>query len=466
VLVRKTARAWLIGMLLAGFLLVLPFILPLNCRDFVSDVTLPMLGTYLAIMLIASSSAFVFALYATQHDWHLRTNLKGLLWVGAGLVFVLLMLFSSQVANIKVLQEEEIGPSPSWGRPLRLARVGDRLIFQEQSYVDIDKGRISLSPVSGESADEITHMPPAGDYYGRTYPNPWSSAGLYKKVGNDVYSLTIFERGRRIDETYVCEKIHLRSYKLTGQSWTQAGELDLSDGLTNSTNIPRFAMWVVNNAAVVFVNDNCIVVNVTDPGDMKRIDTKLGVLKHLPYLDRQKEFAIPIVPVEGIGAQERIKLSIDANHWFRYGLRDIREDSVVDIHDGQTPFFRVSSRGITRFDVTRWDEQNIYYKFSTARPFTILESLTGKLYTQEAFVKNGNLYCYGQDTLLVFDIRSNGRIRKVGHFVRMSCNIDDIAVLDNGRILLCLWQVWRDKDLGSRGRYRQKGYLCLLENPR
>jgi hypothetical protein len=172
VLVRKTARAWLIGMLLAGFLLVLPFILPLNCRDFVSDVTLPMLGTYLAIMLIASSSAFVFALYATQHDWHLRTNLKGLLWVGAGLVFVLLMLFSSQVANIKVLQEEEIGPSPSWGRPLRLARVGDRLIFQEQSYVDIDKGRISLSPVSGESADEITHMPPAGDYYGRTYPNP------------------------------------------------------------------------------------------------------------------------------------------------------------------------------------------------------------------------------------------------------------------------------------------------------
>ena len=103
VLVRKSARAWLIGMLLAGLLLVLPFVLPLNYKDVVTDTLRWTLSAYIVIVLGASAAAFVFSLYATQHDWHLRTNLKGLLWVGAGLLFVLMMLFSSQVANIKVL---------------------------------------------------------------------------------------------------------------------------------------------------------------------------------------------------------------------------------------------------------------------------------------------------------------------------------------------------------------------------
>ena len=130
VLVRKTARAWLIGMLMGCILLVLPFMLPLVYKDFVSDVIFLPFGFYLAIILVASAAAFVFALYAAQHDWHLRTNLKGLLWVVAGLVFVLMMLFSSQIANIKVLHEKEI--EPSRGR-FRLDNAGDSIVFQGQS---------------------------------------------------------------------------------------------------------------------------------------------------------------------------------------------------------------------------------------------------------------------------------------------------------------------------------------------
>jgi len=81
VVVRKTARAWLIGMFLAGFVLVFPFMLPLGFRDIASDIELWALGFYQATILVTSAAAFVFALYATQHDWHLKTNLRGLLWV-------------------------------------------------------------------------------------------------------------------------------------------------------------------------------------------------------------------------------------------------------------------------------------------------------------------------------------------------------------------------------------------------
>jgi len=458
VLVRKTARAWLIGMLLTGFLLVLPFALPLDYKDFVSDILSWTLNSYLAIMLVASAVAFALALYAAEHDWHLRTNLKGLLWVGIGLVFVLTTLFSSQVANIKVLQEKEIAPSPSWGYPLRMDHVGDRLIFQGRSYVNIDKNSISVSSITNNSDD--------GTDPNRVYLGPWSSR-LYKKVGNDVYALALFVDSHHAGQTYVYDKVHLRSYKVAGQFWTPAGELDLSDCLMDATNIPRFGMWLFNDAVIFSFDNNCVAVNATHPGELKRIDTKLGALKHLPhYPDRRKNFTIPLVRIEGIGIEEQIRVSIDANHWFNYGRYNIRETSIVDIHDDKISFSCARRGEVVRFDVTGWDEENIYCKFSASRPFTILEGMTGKFYFHDAFVMDGNLYCCWKDTLLVFDVRSSRRIRKVGHFVRMSCSIDDIEILDDGRILLSLLRVWRDKNIGSRSRYQQKGYLCLLENPR
>ncbi len=485
VLVRKSARAWLIGMLVAGLLLVLPFVLPLNYRDLVTDTVRWTLSAYLTIILGASAAAFVFSLYATQHDWHLRTNLKGLLWVGAGLLFVLMMLFSSQVANIKVLDEKQIDSSwgyPSWGRS-SLDTFDNTIIFQGQSYVDVDKGRISLRRIESLSSKErgvssvpgnlgtdsasrqIVHSPSLVGYRMESYPR---SGDLYKSVDGQIYSFSIIayfqiEKEGHLEKR-IYEKIYLRSHKLIGESWMAVNELDISECLTNRTDILRMAMRLIDNVIVACINESCVVVDVTEPSELKRIATKLRVLKFRYSVDREKEFVLPLIPVKAISIEEQIKLSIDLNYAFPLGRNDIHKSSIVDIHDGKIAFFRVSQEDIARFDVVRWDQEKIYCKFSSARPFTILESIGG-LDFLATFVKGGNLYCYGQGTLLVFDVRSNRGIRKLGHFVRMDYRIEDIAVLNDGNILLCIeWERNFDSD-PYKPRKPSKSYLCLLKNP-
>lgn len=492
VLVRKSARAWLIGMLLAGLLLVLPFVLPLNYRDFVTDITSWTWSAYLAIVLGASAAAFVFSLYATQHDWHLKTNLKGLLWAGAGLLFVLMMLFSSQVANIKVLQEKQIDSTRGW---CTLDNLDNRIVFQGQTYVDIGKDGISLhriatSPIAGNlgtdsAGRQMIYGPRVKGLRESIYPR-WSRR-VYRKAGNDIYSFILLAyyqtegEGRFQKRTY--EKVYLRSYKLIGQSWMPVNELDINDCLTSRKDILRMAMRLVDNVIVACVNESCVVVDATDPADLKRIDTKFDVLgKQRPYYpDRHEEFAIPIVPVEGIGVEEKIRLSIDLNYEFTYardvpgtwasaelnyrvlyGRNDIYRSSIVDIQDGKITFFLVSEKDVAQFDVVRWDEEKIYCRFGTARPFAILEGMTGVPYLRDSpFVKGGKLYFCGENGLSVFDIRSKHGIRKLGHFVRMDYSIEDIAVLDDGDILLCLrWE----RNL-SRSDQPKKNYLCLLKNP-
>ena len=172
------------------------------------------------------------------------------------------------------------------------------------------------------------------------------------------------------------------------------------------------------------------------------------------------------MPIEGIDIEERIKLSIDLNYRFYYDDSSIYESSIVDVQDGKFAFFFVDTFNyddVARFDVIRWDDEKIYCKFSNSRPFTILESMTGAdRFNRENFVKNGKFYCRNDHTLMVFDIRSNRKIRKLGHFVRMSYEIDDIAVLEDGNIVLCTRQ---DYDLADRHSKEPKTYLYLLKNP-
>ena len=178
---------------------------------------------------------------------------------------------------------------------------------------------------------------------------------------------------------------------------------------------------------------------------------------------QKKEFAIALLPIEGINIEERIKLSIDLNYRFHHGGNTLYESSIVDVHDGKFAFFFVDFDEVVRFDVTRWDDEKIYCKFSNSRPFTILESVTAATrFYNDNFVKNGKLYCYDDHTLMVFDIRSNRRIRKLGHFVRMYYEIDDIAVLEDGNIVLCMRQ---DYDLAKKHSKEPKTYLYLLKNP-
>ena len=463
VVVRKTARAWLIGMLIGCFVLVLPFMLPLNLKDFMTDVMLLTFGLYLTIILVVSAAAFLFALYAAQHDWYLKTNLRELLWVGTGLVFILLMLFSSQVANIKVLCEREIDAAGT----NELAYLGNRVILNGISYVDIDNNKISLSHVAPDPDTGLAWLAWGESAYGREgyiaqiYPDP-RHGGLYKKVGDEVYSLVIYAYcSEEISGLY--EKVYLRSYRFAEDPQPRASELDISDCLMDRINRIRIAARLIDNILVVCVDDSCIVVDVADPNELRQIDEKINVLKdvrwHLEYEDRSKTFAVPLVPINDINIEERIRLSIDLIYRF-YG--SIYESSIVDIHDGKIAFFSASQRDVARFDVTSWDDEKIYCRFSAARPFTILEGMAGAPGRNgRTFVKDQKLYCYEDEQLMVFDVSLDRSIRKLGHFVRMDRNIEDIAVLEDGKLLLCT--SWSKR--GGIGHHRQRRYLYLLENP-
>jgi hypothetical protein len=216
----------------------------------------------------------------------------------------------------------------------------------------------------------------------------------------------------------------------------------------------------IDNMIVVRVNNSLLVVDATNPAKLERIETKLDVLKKFRsyHVDNQKEFTIPLLPLESIAPEERVKLSID----MRYPHGPIHKFSVVDIHDGKISFVHISEEDIARFDVTRWDQENIYCRLSAARPCTILEGVTtgGITFFNRHFVENGILYCFRDDTLMVFDIRSNHRIRKLGHFVRMNYTIEELAVFDDGRMLLSVIN-YRERDEYDR----PKAYLYLLENP-
>jgi len=457
VLVRKTARAWLIGMLLAGFLLVLPFMLPLGFRDFVSDVLIYTFSSYLVIMLLTSAAAFVLALFATDYDWHLRTNLKTFLWIGVGLVFVVLMLLNSQVANIKVLQEKEV--KSLRGGPFRLNHVADKLVLGTKSYVNVDKTDISLSDIQIDLLDEFSKSI-SRNYQFRIHPRHWRE-GLYKRIGDDLCSFSICTQYGYERNIEIYEGVFLVCHQFTGDVWTQVAQLDLSECLPERAMYPRMDMRLFDNVLVVFINDSYVVADVTNPNQLKKLDTRLNALRNLRphHRDYRKEFGIPRVQVKEIGIEEQIKLSIDRYH----GRVDIYNSSIVDVYNGKITFFRTHGFGkdIVRFEVTHWDDKKVYYKLNASRPFTLLERLTGDFDFHETFAKGGKIYCFEKDTLLVFDMRSHRGIRKLGHFVRMGCQIEDIEVLDDGRILLCVWQ----RDLDKNGHLHQKRYLYLLEDP-
>ena len=474
VIVRKTARAWLIGMLTGCFLIIIPFILPLHYTDLITDIMYLTLGLILAIVFVAST-AFVFALLAAKYDWHLKTNLKSLLWVVAGLAFALFMLFSSQVANIKILQEKEIKfyPVLDWGWPL-IENTGEKLIFRGRSYIQIEKDDISFISISEVPGYATLYMPRQEGYHIEWYPR---HSQLYKTVGDNIYYFVIHTYFRREGEgtsvKHFFEKAYLRSYKYTDKSWRPICEIDISDCLSNNKGRVwiRMAMRLIDNKLVACVNNSYILLDATDPEELKIIDKKIDVLKrYLPftYKNREKDFSIPLIPIEEISMEERIRLSIDLNYGFNDRDNKIYKSSIVDVNDDKFAFFFIDIDDVARFDVTGWDQDNVYCKFSGARPFTILEILTGAGHFHYVnLVKNGKLYCYdyNEATLMVFDVRSKSKIRKLGHFVRMNYHIIDVAVLENGNILACVrWDV-DDYDTDIPTERGRKYYLYLLKNP-
>jgi fumarate reductase subunit D len=457
VLIRRSARAWLIGMVVTCFVLVVPFMLPLGYKDFASDVMRSMSAFYISLIVIVSLVAFVFSLFAAEHDWHLKTNLKRLLWAGFGLVFAIMLFFSSQVANIRILQEKQI--EYSW--PQNFANIEGRILFPGRGYVDISKDNISLGK-SFANPFRIIH----GKRYDkkcRIWLYPSDYPGIYQIIGGDLYFFNLRAYGWSIDRKANYEKLYLRSFKLVDTQWEQASELEISDCLKGKGEGPvqsvHMAMQYIDNKIVAYINGSYAVIDVSEPLQLKLVNEKHGLFKWMRLSDDQKGFAISSIPVEGIGIKERIRLSIDLYYEIFGNHSDTFRSSIVDIDGDRISFFHFTDESIKRFDVTGWDDENIYCKLSVKRPFTILERIPSS-WNNRAFVKNGKLYAYSNNKLMVFDIRSGERIRKLGHFVRIDFRIKDIAVLENGNILMCSHYY----KLGVK--YVAKHYLYLLKDPR
>ncbi len=458
VFIRNTARSWLVGMLITGFLFVFPFLLPFNYRDYYR--LFDSRSFFIIIMPSAAIVAFILSLLAAQHDWHLKTNLKNLLWVIAGLLFVLTLLFSSQVANIKVLEEKDVTSLAMEQYPFNY--VGNKIMFQKQFFINTDDNKISFSDIGGgvKNFEPYENMMIDGYNINRIYP--WNEA-IIKQVGDNIYSFAAYGYGNNVNGKQIYEKLYLRCQTLIDRTWTQISEIDLSAFLNNSDS-PLVSMKLLDNNLYVFIRKkSLVVVDTTNPDDLKITDTWDNNLPlasvYLGY--REKQSTIPLLPINNLDIEDRIKLSIDWN----YNYENFYGDSIVDEVNGKISFFLDDySGGLLCYDVVRWDKKNIYCQKRTSRPLTVLEEVVGQQsWRRLIYIKNGRLYWWGSHTLIVFDIRTNQKITKLGHFVRMDYNIDDLAVSDDGNILLYMSLLTK---VNGERNYLQKKYLCLLEAPK
>lgn len=479
VLVRKTARAWLIGLAMTCFLLLVPFILPLNFIDMTGDFLFAASAVYISVTLGASLGAFVISLFAASRDWHLKTNLKGLLWTGAAMIFLLMMLFARQVANIKVLDEIEIQDRHIGIGGLQ--RIDDTLRWNLRFEVETSDQKIKLKDNYTEPSEDLLkqlqnqpRLYQVEEGLGLDmYP---SLAEMSYNNGRDTYifRLNAYYRERKKGKRGTTivrdhEKVYLCSYKLLeGFHSIGVSALDLSDCIYEEDAF-HMAMRQIGDKLVVFIKDSYAVIQIKEDGSLELIDKKVDGLKGFSrrLTSTDKIFKLPLLPVQGISIEERVKLSLDINYC--YGrwrqAENLHRYSLTDISGDKISFCLLDEYRISRFDVVKWDEENIYCRLRDQRPFMFLEQMFGQLGDRDTyFVRDGKLYAYEYQKLSVFDVRSN-RIRKLGHFQRITEDyfIQDMELLDDGNILLCC--VW-ERYPGHSGRdYLLKWYLKLLKNP-
>ena len=475
VLIRKTARAWLVGMATMCLMILTPFILPLNFKDVTSDFLAVISTVYVSVTLGTALVAMILAFVAAARNWHMRTNLKGLLWTGATLVFLLAMLFSHQVANIKVLDEIKAESPYNYS----LNNVNGKIAFGNQ-YVDIEDGQIHLNaevPPSEKTLEEFrlqVQSKPAlyevdKELKLRRFPN---SPKLYYETAEGLYTFSLYAyykeekiekelNSGRFHNVQSYEKVYLRSFKVREGVHFPLFALDLSDCL-NKESCQSFCMRLIGDKIVAFVGSQCVTLSIAGDGKLKLISRK-PLMKYSHYFGNQKKvFKIPLAPTETINIQECIRFSIDFNFLNHRHPEMFTSDSLVDIRDGKITFCQISKNGIARYDVVKWDDEYIYCMYRNARPFMFIEQKFGHgIYEWSPyFVKDGNLYTYSDTKLMAFDIRSD-RIRKIGHFVRISdgFDIEEVKVLANGQILM-------NARLRKGNSKDSDGFLYLMENPK
>jgi hypothetical protein len=473
VLIRKTARAWLVGMALTAFLLLLPFLLPLNVKT-IADIfeylyrtsTLTLLLLAWLIALAPAAAAFVLSLMAAARNWHLKTNLKGLLWTAAAAVLLLAFFFAHQVANIKVLDEQPV--KRLWWFSL-FHCIDDKIVTQVGFELKSHDGRFELIEfipmlpseyfrAPGEDLPPLNDAPEGLEL--RVFP---LYTFFYHKINGQLYAFRLVAYGQKAREEdergnsqnyFFFKHVYMRSFRVEEGKLISASDIDLSDCLKHKQH-SLGQMRIIGDKIVAFVDDQCVTIAVADGGAMEIISRELFG-QHPNFLpDREHVCKLPLVPAPAVDMQDRIRLSID------YIYRKLRcenyvNDSLVDIHNGTISFYVLNDADIARYDIVRWDKEYVYCKFQYSRPFVFLEQMFNQVGSHDRyFVRNGKFYAYEARKLMVFDIR-NDRIRKLGHFERLSNNfwIYDVGVLEDGNIAII-----------TNIEGNNKTALYLLKNP-
>lgn len=478
VLIRKTARAWLVGMTVTALLLLMPFVLPLNFRDLRADFLTVISPVYVFLTLGTAVAAMALMLLAASCNWHLRTNLKGLLWIGGAGLFLLMLLSSRQVANIKVLDETRQS-----GGAVAFSRVADQYEFGNQA-VRVENNQLLLAQgdAAAVKASEFLRSERLPFYRDKTqkkrletYPH---ESFVYHEINGQLYAFAMYhyyeledreyDNGRTY-QTAVSLKCSLRGYLFSNGQYELVAEQDLSDCL-HQDGTGYITCRIVGDTIIAIVEDQCVSVSIGHSGQLTVLgQEKIKRYRFFEDWAEDLEFKIPLLPLKGVDPVERIRATIDFSLWGGYRYNDsFARRSCVDIDAGQIFFYNVFEFEIVRYDVLRWDDEYIYCRFHDVRPFSYLERMSHWNHDDRIFfVQDGKLYIYSSTKLMVFDIRCR-QMRKLGHWERWGegCRIEQLEVLKDGNLLL--------KSLGDKVIVEERpggviydcnSNLYLLKNP-
>ena len=468
VLIRKTAQAWLVGVAVTLLILLLGYVVPLNIKD-VPDVFLIKSAMLLGLVLTLGSSviAIVGSILAVKHHWRVHTHLRSLLWGGVGLVFVLALLLSRQIANIKVVKEINLSDQMAIAPDPILEINGKYFIGAEgECYqVLISNGSIELQPQSMFRQGQNNSMEPyeVPTEWKNFFSRGWilgrdrrSSYSTFHRVGSIDYSFYL--------ENYYSEKMvveddgwekkvnHLERTYLHCDRWDENVRVPLS-----YLNLTEHAeqleghwrhtyLCLIDEKAVVVMGKCCLVVDISNPASMTVIEHKQ--LRREVW--RWGDDLFELFPLESIDPSVRIPLSIEMGSWGA---------NLYHSHEGHLGYILSYDNAVSRYDI-EVDDGLIRGYLRDERAFSLLEQHGGNWFRRR-WLQDGQLYLQAEHRIMVFDV-SGPRIRKLGHYERYAHSIEDMKVLDNGDILL----LSRSEEGPGSQDYQDQFYLQLLKNPK
>ncbi|MCP4453979.1 MAG: hypothetical protein GY809_21160, partial [Planctomycetes bacterium] len=316
VLVRKTARAWLIGVAIACFALLIPFVLPLNIKDVATDLVKEngFLNSILVVTLGLAVLSYIGSIVAVQRNWQIHTHLRSLLWGGAGLIFVLFLLFSRQIANIKILDEQRFAEHTS----LDVDKQHGRLLVTARYEVTSPDDTLHLTPTNQATSFALwERIRPDKPLYEvdeslerSFYPNNTTGFHFQRRGRNYTLRLDAFYVG--LDELQSSgsmktkrsfKKLYLRCTEyVEGYSWP-VSFLDLSDQVeqVNERGYIRFGVQLTRDRAFLHLNEQCLVLETSEPNNLAVVERK--PLKRLSQYMGSGMYQL--LPVESIPMSDR-----------------------------------------------------------------------------------------------------------------------------------------------------------------